>query len=99
MSNAKYRLLETLVTAEAFQDLIDELIREELIYDINLNSMPEKIDCSDTIMEPDELLVESMIRVLSYYSSDRHMRDWYQHKANNEALGFVPEDIRTTHRI
>lgn len=99
MSNAKYRLLENLAIVEAFQDLICEVVREELIYDINLNSMPDKIDCSDTIMEPDELLVEAMIRVLSYYSSDKQMRDWYQHGANNEALGFVPEDIRTRHGI
>ena len=41
-----------------------------------MNSKPDKIDCSDSELDPDWLLLESLDAVISYYSTPEEYVAW-----------------------
>jgi len=56
--------------------IVDKIVIEELKIAFKLNSTPDKIDCSDDILPPDEDLLKSIETVLKYYMTPGEFWEW-----------------------
>lgn len=63
-------------TVELDFESVNELIRKSLMYDYEINRHPEKIDCSDEVLDPDEELLKALETVIQYYSSRKQFEEW-----------------------
>ena len=57
-------------------DQISELVRQSLIQDYELNSHPDKVDCSDWEIDPDLQLLKALELVIDYYSTPEQFAEW-----------------------
>lgn len=63
-------------TVELDFESVSELIRKSLMYDYEINSKPDKVDCSDEVLDPDEELLKALETVIQYYSSRSQFKEW-----------------------
>ena len=57
-------------------DQITEIVRQSLIEDYELNRHPDKIDCSDWEIDPDQQLLKALEQVIDYYSTPDQFAEW-----------------------
>ena len=59
-----------------FSELSDALVVKSLKNYYDICSIPDKVDCSDDILEPDEELLQALDRVLADYMSQDEYDRW-----------------------
>ena len=64
-------------------DQLTEIIRQSLIEDYNLNKLPDNIDCSDWVIDPDQRFLDALEQVIDYYSTPEQFAEWKKGQ-NNE---------------
>jgi len=57
-------------------DVIENIVVEELKDYYNLCNVPNKIDCSDDVIDPDQDLLKSIDRVLQEYMTVYEYEQW-----------------------
>jgi len=67
---------------EVTNDQIDSIVRQELQLAFELNRHPNRIDCSDDIVEPDEDLLTALTTVLEYFSAPDDHEAWLLERYN-----------------
>lgn len=55
---------------------IESIVVNELKFAYELNSEPNRIDCSDMVIDPDQNLLDSIKRVLCYYMTRDDYEQW-----------------------
>ena len=55
---------------------IESIVVNGLKLDYELNSEPNKIDCSDMVIDPDQKLLDSIKRLLYYYMTRDDYEQW-----------------------
>ena len=63
-------------TFDVNPDEVDAFVVQMLKDAYRMNSKPEKTDCSDSDLDPDCLLLESLDAVISYYSTPEEYVAW-----------------------
>jgi hypothetical protein len=66
-------------------DQIDDIIVNELKDAYSLEMIPNKIDCSDDVIDPDFQLLDAIEKVLSYYLSSSDFLKW---KISNKKMEY-----------
>jgi hypothetical protein len=61
-------------------DSVSELIRKSLMYDYEINSKPDKFDCSDDVIEPDHEFLRCLEVVIQYYCSCSQFEEWKKNR-------------------
>lgn len=72
-------------------DQIDHIIREDLKLAYEMNRHPNKIDCSDDVLEPDQQLLDAIEVVLQYYMTSAEYEQWESSSAEPD----LPEPLFT----
>lgn len=67
-------------TIELDQDTCDNICRESLKEAYRINSVPDKIDCSDEESWVDTEFLKALDLVMSYYCNAEEFRQWQQDK-------------------
>lgn len=62
---------------------IDDIVVSELKEAYRLNALPDKIDCSDDIIEPDEEFLYCLHQVIKYYLAPKDYAEW------RKSIGYV----------
>ena len=57
-------------------DQVSELVRQSLIQDYELNRLPDKVDCSDWVIDPDQRFLDALELVIDYYSTPDQFAEW-----------------------
>jgi len=57
-------------------DVIENIVVEELKDYYNLCNVPNKIDCSDDVIDPDQDLLQALDRVLQEYMTAHEYEQW-----------------------
>ena len=57
-------------------DVIENIVVEELKDYYNLCNVPNKIDCSDDVLDPDQDLLQALARVLQEYMTAHEYEQW-----------------------
>lgn len=57
-------------------DQVDDIIVNELKNAYSLEMIPNKIDCSDDVIDPDFQLLDAIEKVLAYYLSSSDFLKW-----------------------
>ena len=63
-------------TVRLLDEQIDFIVIEELQEAYRMNMQPNKIDCSDDILEPDENLLMALRTVLNYFMDGEQRKEW-----------------------
>lgn len=61
-------------------DAVSELIRKSLMYDYEINNKPDKFDCSDDVIEPDQEFLRCLEVVIQYYCSRSQFEEWKKNR-------------------
>lgn len=61
---------------ELDNDVIDNIVVEELKDYYNRCNVPNKIDCSDDVIDPDQDLLQALDRVLQEFMSAHEYKQW-----------------------
>lgn len=64
------------VTIELCSEQIDQIIIDDLKLSYHLNSLPNKVDCSNDVIEPDTEFLHCIEKVLDYYMSREDFVAW-----------------------
>lgn len=59
-------------------DDVDDIVIKELQACYAMNNIPDKYDCSDDVIPPDEVFLEALEMVLAYYMPFRDFDKWIQ---------------------
>jgi len=65
-----------MVKIKLVDDQIDRIIIDELKNDYRINLVPNRIDCSDDVLDPDQDLLDAIKRVLRYYMNTQEYERW-----------------------
>ena len=65
-----------MVKIKLVDDQIDRIIIDELKNDYRINLGPNRIDCSDDVLDPDQDLLDAIKRVLRYYMNTQEYERW-----------------------
>jgi len=57
-------------------DVIENIVVEELKSYYNLCNTPDKVDCSDDVIDPDQDLLQALDRVLQEYMTAHEYEQW-----------------------
>jgi len=63
-------------------DQKDEITLESLKDAYRLNCMPDKYDCSDETIPPDDELLNAIDLLINYYSTNDQFQEWIVEKMN-----------------
>ena len=63
-------------------DQKDEIALEALKDAYRLNCMPDKYDCSDETIPPDDELLNAIDLLINYYSTNDQFQEWIVEKMN-----------------
>jgi hypothetical protein len=66
-------------------DVIEDIVVEELKDYYNLCNVPNKIDCSDDVIDPDQDLLQALDRVLQEYMTAHEYEQWQAQLELNNA--------------
>jgi len=66
-------------------DVIENIVVEELKDYYNLCNVPNKIDCSDDVIDPDQDLLQALDRVLQEYMTAHEYEQWRSQLELNNA--------------
>ena len=55
---------------------IEKIVIDDLKFAYKLNSKPNRIDCSDDILDPDQDLLDSIKHLLRYYMTSAEYEQW-----------------------
>lgn len=66
-------------------DVIENIVVEELKDYYNLCNVPNKIDCSDDVIDPDQDLLQALDRVLQEYMTAHEYEQWQAQLELNNA--------------
>jgi len=66
-------------------DVIENIVVEELKDYYNLCNVPNKIDCSDDFIDPDQDLLRALDRVLQEYMTAHEYEQWQAQLELNNA--------------
>jgi hypothetical protein len=67
-------------------DVIENIVVEELKDYYNLCNVPNKIDCSDDVIDPDQDLLQALDRVLQEYMTAHEYAEWQIELGLNKKL-------------
>jgi len=57
-------------------EIVDEIVKEELKKAYLLNSIPDKVDCSNDVIEVDVELLNALYIVMDYFIPANELYDW-----------------------
>ena len=61
----------------------DNIVIDELIDSYHRNNKFDRVDCSDTVLEPDYDLLKAIQTVLEYYMTTEELELWNNYEKNN----------------
>lgn len=70
---------------------IEKIVIDDLKFAYKLNSKPNRIDCSDDILDPDQDLLDSIKHLLRYYMNSEEYEQWESGSAEPD----LPEPLFT----
>lgn len=70
---------------------IEKIVIDDLKFAYRLNSKPNRIDCSDDILDPDQDLLDSIKHLLRYYMNSEEYEQWESGSAEPD----LPEPLFT----
>lgn len=70
---------------------IEKIVIDDLKFACELNSKPNRIDCSDDILDPDQDLLDSIKHLLRYYMTSAEYEQWESGSAEPD----LPEPLFT----
>ena len=70
---------------------IEKIVIDDLKFAYKLNSKPNRIDCSDDILDPDQDLLDSIKHLLRYYMTSAEYEQWESGSAEPD----LPEPLFT----
>ena len=70
---------------------IEKIVIDDLKFAYRLNSKPNRIDCSDDILDPDQDLLDSIKHLLHYYMNSEEYEQWESGSAEPD----LPEPLFT----
>ena len=63
---------------EITDELVEEIVREELKLAYELCNRPDHVDCSNTLLEPDQELLNALKIALKYFSAPKEYSEWIE---------------------
>lgn len=70
-------------TIELTSDQVDDIVVNELLIAYDLNNKPDRVDCSDDMIEPDYELLKSIRVLLQYFMTYDQYKEWYEKNGHN----------------
>lgn len=70
---------------------IEKIVIDDLKFAYKLNSRPDRIDCSDDVLDPDQDLLDSIKHLLRYYMTSAEYEQWESGSAEPD----LPEPLFT----